>query len=124
VPLDHSQLLFLRLLRFFCGQPSLFQVYVVRCVVLLRFCAAMKRLLVCLLSLCPWLFASAKPNIIVVVADDLGYADVQFNPQHPKEINTPHLDSLAKQGIICRQGYVTGHVCPPTRKRHSRRVMW
>jgi arylsulfatase A-like enzyme len=56
-----------------------------------------------------------KPNIIVIVADDLGYADVLFNPQHPKEVTTPHLDSLAKQGVICRQGYVTGHVCSPTR---------
>jgi arylsulfatase A-like enzyme len=59
--------------------------------------------------------AESKPNIIVVVADDLGYADVLFNPLHPKEITTPHLDSLAKQGVICRQGYVSGHVCSPTR---------
>jgi hypothetical protein len=59
--------------------------------------------------------ADSKPNIIVVVADDLGYADVLFNPLHPKEIQTPHLDSLAKQSVICRQGYVSGHVCSPTR---------
>ncbi len=59
--------------------------------------------------------AESKPNIIVVVADDLGYADVLFNPLHPKEITTPHLDSLAKQSVICRQGYVSGHVCSPTR---------
>ncbi len=73
------------------------------------------RLLLFLLALCPVLPVAAKPNIIVVVADDLGYADVLFNPLHPKEISTPHLDSLAKQGVICRQGYVTGHVCSPTR---------
>lgn len=60
-------------------------------------------------------FGVEKPNIIVIVADDLGYADVLFNPQHTKEIQTPHLDSLAKLGVICRQGYVTGHVCSPTR---------
>ena len=59
--------------------------------------------------------AEQKPNIVVIVADDLGYADVTFNPQHPKEIVTPNLDSLAKAGVICRQGYVTGHVCSPTR---------
>ncbi len=59
--------------------------------------------------------AEAKPNIVVIVADDLGYADVLFNPQHPKEVTTPHLDTLAKQSVICRQGYVTGHVCSPTR---------
>lgn len=59
--------------------------------------------------------AESRPNIIVVVADDLGYADVLFNPLHPKEIKTPNLDSLAKQSVICRQGYVSGHVCSPTR---------
>lgn len=59
--------------------------------------------------------AAQPPNIVVIVADDLGYADVFFNPLHPKEIATPHLDSLAKQSVICRQGYVSGHVCSPTR---------
>ncbi len=57
----------------------------------------------------------APPNVVVIVADDLGYADVLFNPQHPKEISTPHLDALAKQSVICRQGYVSGNVCSPTR---------
>ncbi len=56
-----------------------------------------------------------KPNIVVIVADDLGYADVAFNPQHPKEVTTPHLAALAQEGVICRQGYVSGHVCSPTR---------
>ncbi|MDZ4687874.1 MAG: sulfatase-like hydrolase/transferase [Planctomycetaceae bacterium] len=59
--------------------------------------------------------ASSKPNIVVIVADDLGYADVLFNPLHPQEVSTPHLEALAKQSIICRQGYVSGHVCSPTR---------
>ncbi len=61
------------------------------------------------------LAAAEKPNIVIIVADDLGYADVLFNPQHPKEVTTPHLDSLAKESVICRQGYVSGHVCAPTR---------
>ena len=73
------------------------------------------RFLLILFALCPLNSAAEKPNIIVVVADDLGYADVLFNPRHPKEIRTPHLDSLAKQAVICRQGYVTGNVCSPTR---------
>jgi len=58
---------------------------------------------------------AAPPNIVVIVADDLGYADVLFNPRHPKEITTPHLDALARESVICRQGYVSGHVCAPTR---------
>ncbi|MEQ1850806.1 MAG: sulfatase-like hydrolase/transferase [Chthoniobacteraceae bacterium] len=57
----------------------------------------------------------AKPNIVVILADDLGYADVLFNPAHPKEVSTPHLDALAKESMVCRQGYVSGHVCSPTR---------
>lgn len=60
------------------------------------------------------LFA-APPNILVIVADDLGYADVGFNPQYKAEVATPHLDAIARQGVICRQGYVTGQVCSPTR---------
>ncbi|QOV87366.1 sulfatase-like hydrolase/transferase [Humisphaera borealis] len=56
-----------------------------------------------------------KPNIVVIVADDLGYADVLFNPQHPKEVTTPNLAALASQSVVCRQGYVSGHVCSPTR---------
>jgi arylsulfatase A-like enzyme len=55
------------------------------------------------------------PNIVLIVADDLGYADVLFNPQHPKEVTTPNLDQLARESVICRQGYVTCHVCSPTR---------
>lgn len=59
--------------------------------------------------------ASEKPNVVVIVADDLGYADVSFNPHHPREVATPHLDALAGQSVVCRQGYVSGHVCSPTR---------
>jgi arylsulfatase A-like enzyme len=73
------------------------------------------RVLALFVALSASLYAADKPNIVVIVADDLGYADVTFNPQHPKEIVTPNLDSLAKAGVICRQGYVTGHVCSPTR---------
>lgn len=54
-----------------------------------------------------------RPNIIVIVADDLGYADVGF--QGGKEIPTPHIDALAKSGIRCSSGYVSCPVCSPTR---------
>ncbi len=80
----------------------------------------MKHLLAPLAALCVSAFhplrgADQLPNILVIVADDLGYADVGFHPQPKPEVVTPHLDALAKESIICRQGYVSGHVCSPTR---------
>jgi len=56
---------------------------------------------------------AGKPNIVVILADDLGYADVGF--QGCKDIPTPHLDALAKAGVVCTNGYVTCPVCAPTR---------
>ena len=55
------------------------------------------------------------PNIVIILADDLGYADAAFNPLHAKEVRTPHLEALAKEGVVCRQGYVTANVCSPSR---------
>lgn len=53
----------------------------------------------------------SKPNIVVIVADDLGYADVGW---HGTEIKTPNLDKLAKEGVRLEQFYVQP-VCSPTR---------
>ena len=54
-----------------------------------------------------------KPNVLVIVADDLGYADPGF--QGGKDIPTPHLDALAKSGARFTSGYVSGPYCSPTR---------
>jgi len=56
-----------------------------------------------------------NPNIVVILSDDQGYADVSYNPHHREEVNTPHIDALAKAGVICTQAYTSGHVCSPTR---------
>ena len=53
------------------------------------------------------------PNILVIVADDLGYNDTGF--QGSKEIATPHLDALARGGVRCTSGYVSAPYCSPTR---------
>src|SRR5262249_21973887 len=53
------------------------------------------------------------PNIIVLLADDLGYADLGV--QGAKDVRTPNIDALARGGIRCTSGYVTGTVCSPTR---------
>lgn len=54
-----------------------------------------------------------QPNILVILADDLGYADVGFNGC--QEIPTPNLDRLAARGVRCTNGYVTHPFCSPTR---------
>jgi arylsulfatase A-like enzyme len=57
--------------------------------------------------------AADGPNILVILADDLGYADCGF--QGGKDIPTPNLDALAKRSIRCTSGYVTHPFCSPTR---------
>jgi arylsulfatase A-like enzyme len=65
------------------------------------------------LFLCP--ASAAPPNIVVILTDDQGYADISLNPHHPKEVSTPHMDALAKEGVVFSQGYISGPVCSPTR---------
>jgi arylsulfatase A-like enzyme len=53
------------------------------------------------------------PNIIIILADDLGYADLGVYGN--KEIPTPNLDALARAGVRFTDGYVTCPICAPTR---------
>lgn len=55
----------------------------------------------------------AKPNILFILCDDLGYADVGFNGS--KDIQTPNLDNLAKNGTIFTSAYVAHPFCGPSR---------
>ena len=57
------------------------------------------------------LFASPRPNVIVIMSDDSGYADLGC---YGGEIDTPHLDSLAQQGVRFKNFYNNGR-CSPTR---------
>ena len=57
--------------------------------------------------------AAEKPNIIFILADDLGYADVGFNGQ--KKIKTPQLDQMAKEGMVLSDFYSGSAVCGPSR---------
>jgi len=61
----------------------------------------------------PAAVATRRPNLLVIVADDLGYADVGFHGC--RDIPTPHLDALAAGGVLCTNGYVSGPYCSPTR---------
>ena len=56
---------------------------------------------------------SAKPNIIVVLLDDLGSGDVSFNGC--KDILTPHIDRIAKQGVKCTNAYISAPYSGPSR---------
>ena len=67
-----------------------------------------------LLFLCQLVAGAAeKPNLIVIMTDDMGYADVGFNGC--KDIPTPHIDSIAKNGVKFTSGYVAYSVCGPSR---------
>src|SRR5436305_680413 len=54
-----------------------------------------------------------KPNVIFILADDLGYGDLGCYGQ--QKIKTPHLDRLAKQGLRFTQFYAGSTVCAPSR---------
>jgi arylsulfatase B len=55
----------------------------------------------------------AKPNIVLIVADDLGYAELGC--QGARDLATPHIDSLAENGVRFTSGYVSAPVCCPSR---------
>jgi len=54
-----------------------------------------------------------RPNILIIYADDLGYGETGV--QGCKDIPTPHIDSIAKNGLRCIQGYVAATYCSPSR---------
>jgi arylsulfatase A len=75
-------------------------------------------LVFCMFALHPLRAADApgrKPNILVILADDLGYGDVQcYNPERGK-IATPHIDRLAAGGMRFTDGHSSSGVCSPSR---------
>lgn len=71
-----------------------------------------------LLSLSAYLVAArtataAPPNVLVIYADDLGWGELGC--QGNREIPTPHIDALARDGVRCTQGYVAATYCSPSR---------
>src|SRR3954468_16149323 len=70
----------------------------------------------CLLLLAlnaPPTVAPRTPNIVILLADDMGYADVGF--QGCRDIPTPNIDSIAQHGVRCSNFYVSCPYCSPTR---------
>lgn len=68
---------------------------------------------VVLLLMAAGLPASPPPNLVLLFADDAGYADFGF--QGSRHFKTPHLDRLAESGVRLEQLYVTAAVCGPSR---------
>lgn len=74
------------------------------------------RLIALLILLAPALVSGApsRPNILFILADDLGYGDVGcYNPE--SKVPTPHLDRLAKEGMRFTDAHSPSTVCTPTR---------
>ncbi len=57
--------------------------------------------------------AAAAPNILILLADDMGYGDMGC--MGSKQLATPNLDALAASGVLCSQAYVASPVCSPSR---------
>lgn len=57
---------------------------------------------------------SGRPNIVLIVSDDQGYADSSCY-DHPEEVDTPNIDKLAAEGVRLTNGYASAYVCAPTR---------
>ena len=70
---------------------------------------------------------SAQPNVVLILADDLGYGDIGANGG--ETIATPHIDALAGRGVRLTEGYVSHPVCSPSRAglltgRYQQRHGW
>lgn len=71
--------------------------------------------LLCATAVC---HAARQPNVIYILADDLGYGDIGVYGQ--SHFETPNLDRLAEQGMRFTQHYSENTVCAPSRLRRSR----
>ena len=69
--------------------------------------------LACALALAGPLAAAGRPNVVLIVADDLGHAELGCYGQ--KKILTPRLDRMAKEGMRFTHFYAGSPVCAPSR---------
>ena len=65
------------------------------------------------LAVCFAASGESPPNIVLIVADDLGYADLSLNGA--ADVETPNIDGLARQGVVFANGYAPYPVCSPSR---------
>src|SRR6188474_2122968 len=72
------------------------------------------------LLLAPACLAAERPNVVVILADDMGWGDLSCYPKgaawgESAHTPTPNIDAIAARGVQCMQGYATGMVCAPSR---------
>jgi len=58
---------------------------------------------------------SSKPNVLLIVVDDQGYADFSPFAKHDTTVSTPNISRLGRSGTVFSQAYVTAPVCSPSR---------
>lgn len=56
-----------------------------------------------------------RPNVLLIVVDDLGYGDFEAFEHHDDQVVAPHMKRLAESGMVFTQAYTTGPVCSPSR---------
>jgi len=74
----------------------------------------MKKLIIGLLCVCSLVHAEKKPNVILIYTDDHGWADLGIHGM-VDDVKTPNLDQLARDGVLCKDGYSTAPQCCPSR---------
>ena len=77
----------------------------------------MRKLLIAILLLLYILPTTGKekPNFLIIVVDDQGYADLSAFKHHAADVHTPNMDRLAARGILFTNAYTTAPVCSPSR---------
>lgn len=70
-------------------------------------------LILCVMVLHAQVKTAVKPNVIVIISDDAGYVD--FGCYGGRQIPTPNIDAIAKQGVRFTDAYVSASVCAPSR---------
>jgi len=56
-----------------------------------------------------------RPNVVMIVTDDQGYADYSAFDHHAPDVDTPNMDRIAEEGMLFTQAYATAPVCSPSR---------
>jgi arylsulfatase A-like enzyme len=59
--------------------------------------------------------AAERPNVVVIVTDDQGYADLSAYAHSATDVSTPNMDRIAAKGVLFTRAYVTAPVCSPSR---------